>query len=138
MQDLPTSYLFIIALTERQVFKLRTFTQLYMSSLQRKGSILQSLTGLIGLLNSPAIAGSNSEQSNGFFLEANIKDIFLEGVDQVHSSCGRPVKKISLSLDDFFDQEDLPSETPADPTAEDKPSQAEGKPFEHAVYKPVC
>ena len=89
---------------------------------------------MIGLLNSPALAGSDSNQSKGFMIEAKIRDIVLESADQIHESCGRPVQKISLSLEDFFDDEDQPSETAACPTAGATPSQAGGKLFKHTLY----
>lgn len=82
---------------------------------------------MIGLLNSPALNGSNGEMSEGFIMEAKIREIALQGVDQIHSTCGRPVKKISLSLGDFFDDQELALESATHTPAEKQPSHAEGK-----------
>ncbi len=77
------------------------------------GALLQSLTGLIGLLNSPFFVGNGGE-SSGSHITAEIMDAAVKGIKQVHWSCGKPVQKVSLTLEDFFEDQDLPSEAAVD------------------------
>lgn len=92
--------------------------------------MLQSLTGLKGLLNSPAFAGGDQEQSGNFIFGAKIREIVVKGMDQIHVSCGKPVQKAAFTLEGFFDEEDLSSCAGNCSAAGLQPSQAEGKPLQ--------